>query len=104
MKGGICSDEGRPMCGGVFIDNHINALICPKHSKYRAGLHKVKFGGLAKRFQAYDAASRFLTGVRFKSDEATFDERDYKKDNPLGFSNIADKWLSYHAGNVRAGT
>ena len=104
MIGGIYSEERCPVCGGKFVDNHINALICPKHPKCKADSLRVKFGNLYKRFKGYEQANRFLTGVRFKTDELTFDERDYKRDNPLGFSNMADKWLSYHSGEVRPGT
>jgi integrase len=104
MKGGIYSDERCPICGGVFIDNHVNALICPTHPRCRAGSHKVKFGALTKRFRSYDTAARCLIGFRFKTDENTFDERDYKRDNPLGFSSMADKWLRIHSEKVRAGT
>jgi integrase len=104
MNGGIYSDERCPLCGGVFIDNHLNALVCSTHPGCRAGSFKVKFLGLTKRFRSYDAANRFLTGVRFKTDEDTYDARDYRQGNPLGFSNMADKWLSYHSERVRAGT
>lgn len=83
MKGGIYSDEKCPICGSHFIDNHINALVCPNHQKIKASRLRVKFGDVKKRFQSYDDASRFLNGVRFKTDEMTFDPRDYKRDNPL---------------------
>lgn len=53
----------------------------------------VRFGNLTKRFDEYKAAERFLNGLRFKSDEGSFDPRDYRKDNPLGFANLATKWL-----------
>ena len=104
MKGGIYSDEKCPVCGGKFTDNHFNALACLSHPKCRASSFVVRFGSLTKRFKAYSDASRFLNGLRFKTDEATFDERDYKKDNPLGLTNMADKWLKYHSQEVRAGT
>lgn len=101
MKGGIYSDEKCPVCGCAFIDNHMNALACPNHPKIRATSFKVKFGDLTKRFKAYDDANRFLTGVRFKTDERTFDPRDYKKDNPLSFANMVKKWLEYKKDEVR---
>lgn len=104
MKGGIYSDERCPSCGGRLVDNHVNALTCKAHQKCRATRFKVIFGSVTKRFKSYQDASRFLTGLRFKTDESTFDERDYRKDNPLGFSNMADKWLSYHLPEVRPGS
>jgi len=60
----------------------------------------VKFGReIYRRFQSYERASRFLNGIRFKTDEGTFDIRDYKKDNPLGFENLSEKWLEIKASS-----
>jgi integrase len=104
MKGGIYSDEICPVCGGRLMDNHVNALACKTHPTCRATRFKVIFGSITKRFKSHQDASRFLTGLRFKTDESTFDERDYRKGNPLGFSNMADKWLSRHLEEVRPGS
>jgi integrase len=103
MKGGIYSDERCLVCGGKFKDTG-NALVCPEHPKSRATRFVVRFGNITKRYKSYDEAYRFLTGVRFKTDESTFDERDYRKDNPLGFTNMARKWLTYKADEVRPGS
>lgn len=103
MKGGIYTEEVCPLCGGPFRDTG-RSLTCPVHPNCRATRYRVIFGSTTKRFRSYDEANRFLTGIRFKTDEKTFDARDYKKDNPLSFSNMADKWLSYHCEEVRAGT
>jgi len=92
MIGGIYSDERCPICGGVFVDNHINALICPNHPKITARSLKVKFGSLCKRFLSYEDAAFQLTGWRFKKKEKSFDERDYKKDNPLGFTSLMNQY------------
>lgn len=54
---------------------------------------RVRFRGVRRRFNNYEDASNFLSGVRFKAKEGSFDERDYRADNPLGFSNYADKYL-----------
>ena len=54
---------------------------------------QVRFGKITKRFKDYGLAERFLTGLRFKSDEGTFDIRDYRMDNPLGFENMVEKFL-----------
>lgn len=104
MLGGIYSYEKCPICGGGFVDNHRDGLTCPVHPRMRAARHFVKFGKLFKRIKEYADANRFLTGVRFKTDEKTYDVRDYKKDNPLGFTNMSNKWLSYHEGEVREGS
>jgi hypothetical protein len=100
MKGGVYSDENCPVCGGKFKD-YGNALCCPVHPKCRATRFKVKFGEITKRFKSYEEASRFLTGLRFKTDEKTFDPRDYKRDNPLSFVNMSKKWLEYKESGVR---
>ena len=70
----------------------------------KGGIYRTKYGWqvrfgrkLTKHFKDLGAAERFLTGVRFKSDEGTFDIRDYKSDNPLGFENQVEKWLKYKA-------
>ena len=34
-----------------------------------------------------------MIGLRFENDKGTFDIRDYHKDNPIGFENLANKWL-----------
>jgi integrase len=67
-------------------------------------MFKVLFGTITKRTRSYDAAFRFLTGLRFKTDERTFDERDYRRDNPLGFTNLSRKYLQYRQGEVRPGS
>ena len=104
MKGGIYLDEHCLVCGGRFVDNHINALTCNAHTKCKASNLKVIFGSITKRFKSYKDASRFLTGLRFKTDENTFDERDYRKENPLGFVNMSKKWLQFRHDEVKPGS
>ncbi len=95
MIGGIYSDQCCPVCGGKFKDNGKDGLVCPSHRDQRATTFRVKFGRkVRRRFGGdYFAAQRFLTGLRFKNDEGSFDVRDYSADNPLGFENLALKWL-----------
>lgn len=93
MKGGIYSSEKCPVCGSLFKDAG-NSLICPNHKNIRATRLFVKFGTILKRFKSYEQAQRFLTGLRFKTDENTLDERDYKRNNPLGFINMSSKFLA----------
>lgn len=100
MKGGIYSDEKCPICGGKYRDFG-NALCCPIHPKCKASSFKVKFGDITKRFKSYGEAARFLIGLRFKTDENTFDARDYKKDNPLSFTNMVNKWLEHKKDEVK---
>lgn len=62
---------------------------------FRDGRPIVRFGrSVYKRCKSLQEAERFLTGLRFKSDEGTFDVRDYRKDQPLGFKNLAKGFIS----------
>jgi len=60
----------------------------------------VRFGKLTRRFRAYEEAFRFLTGVRYETDQGKFDIRDYQADNPLGFANLAEQWLTHKKASV----
>nr|BDD45896.1 hypothetical protein 1 [bacterium] len=105
MKGGIYSDQKCLICGGIFQDNKKDALICPDHPEQRATRFKIRFGrGISRRFKDYEAADRFVTGLRYKSDEGTFDPRDYQSDNPMGFTNLADQWLEIKKREIRKGS
>lgn len=64
--------------------------------------HQVRYGEkLCKHFKSLELAERFLTGIRFKVDEGTFDIRDYRSNNPLGFGNLVDKWLEFKKKTVK---
>ncbi len=53
----------------------------------------VRFGrSISKWFKDRAEAERFLTGLRYETDKGTFDIRDYQKDKPLSFSNLADQY------------
>ena len=103
MIGGIYSDQRCPVCGSKFRDNGKNGLVCPSHPGQRATKLRVKFGRKIRRRFAndYAGASRFLNGLRFKHDEGTLDPRDYQPDNPLGFENLALKWLEVKKRDVK---
>ncbi len=95
MKGGIYTRQKCPTCKIAFKDNHRNGLSCSSHPKQFASKFIVKFDSVFKNFSSYTEAQRFLTGLRFKTDEGSYDSRDYKHDIPLGFKNLAEKWLEY---------
>jgi integrase len=62
----------------------------------------VRFGrAISKRFRTMEEAERFLTGLRYENDKGTFDLRDYAKDKPLSFSNLADQYLEVKRQRVR---
>lgn len=102
MLGGIHSDQRCKVCGSRFKDNRKNELLCPKHPDQQATRSRVYFKGVTKRFPSYAEASRFLTGLRFKEDEGSFDAREYKKGNPLGFETLALEWLELRKREVSA--
>jgi integrase len=104
MLGGIYSDQVCPDCSRRFKDDGRTGLLCPDHPDRRATRFRVYFRGVTKRFGIYKEARRFLTGLRYKFDENTFDERDYKQDNPLGFANLAEKWLEIKRATVKHNT
>jgi integrase len=62
----------------------------------------VRFGrAISKRFRSLDEAERFLTGLRYENDKGTFDLRDYAKNKPLSFSNLADDYLRVKKKEVK---
>jgi integrase len=99
MKGYIGSRDKCITCGGRLVhDERRKGCFCLKHPQYGATRFYVKFGrDIYRRFQSYEAAARFLNGIRFKTDEGTFDIRDYRKNNPLGFENLCERWLEIKA-------
>src|SRR3990172_1040427 len=104
MVGGIYSREKCVLCGKNLRDTG-RGMACPDHPKQRNdhGLY-VKVAGFTKRFNSdYAAAVRFLTGIRFKKDEGSFDRRDYAADRPLAFANLIAKWLEYKKDEVSPG-
>lgn len=99
MAGGIYSDQ-RCICGKTLKDTG-KSLSCPDHPQFKATRFKVKFSGLTKRFKQYEDAARFLTGVRFKTDEQTFDIRDYQRDNPLSFINASERYKKHREPDIK---
>lgn len=93
MLGGIYADQRCRLCNRRLQDDGRKSVCCPDHPEEQATRLKVIFKTVTKRFRSYAEAQRFLTGLRFKSDEGTFDARDYRADAPLGFTTLAEKWL-----------
>lgn len=101
MNGGIYSREKCAVCDGNLRDNG-KSMACPFHPRQQSdqGLY-VKAFGITRRFDRnYAGAQRFLTGVRFKRDEGSFDRRDYDHNRPLGFDNLIGKWLEYKRDEI----
>jgi len=107
MKGDIYTRQKCSICGGKMVHNPKRCgLFCISHPKQAAYADFfVKFGrDINKRFKSYEKAERFLTGLRWEVDQNTFDPRDYKVDQPLGFSNLIEKWLDIIKKEKRYGT
>lgn len=96
MKGNIYPGDYKercPICGSKFKHYQPNGLWCPDHPQCRPTSYQVRFGNLTNRFKNYEEAYRRLTGWRYETQHGKFDYRDYRKDNPLGFAQLADKFL-----------
>jgi integrase len=104
MRGYIYSYQTCPVCGGKFeyIERR-GALICPKHKdQFATSQFRVRFGrDIHKRFKTFQEAERFLTGLRYEVDKGTFDPRDYRQEQPLGFTTLALNWLSVKKQEVK---
>ena len=54
----------------------------------------VRFGrDISRWFKHREMAERYLTGLRYETDQGKFDKRDYQKDRPLSFDTLAEKYL-----------
>ena len=95
MQGNVYTREKCIICCGSLIHNETKGgCFCQTHPQVAATKQfYVKFKGVNKRFKAYIDAIRFLNGVRYKAYENSFDRKDYQKDLPYGFTNLALKYL-----------
>ena len=101
MTGGIYTDQKCPLCRNVLKDDRTKTVRCPDHPRQIATSFRVHFHNVKRRFKNYQEAHRFLTGLRYKTDENTFDERDYSGKKPLSFANLATKWLAVKKETVK---
>ena len=53
----------------------------------------LRFKSITRRSDNLQDLERMLTGMQYEIDRGKFDPRDYRKDQPLGFTNISEKWL-----------
>ena len=82
-------------------DERRHNCVCHKCKTAATGDYRVKFGrDVRKRFSTYDEAAHFLSGIRFKTSEGSFDARDYQHDNPMAFKKQVDRWLTIKDGDV----
>lgn len=59
----------------------------------RGSRYVMRFKGITRRSNSLDKLERMLNGLRYELDQGKFDPRDYQQDQPLGFTNISEKWL-----------
>jgi integrase len=76
-------------------------MICPYHPQLKASNFRVYFQGVTKRFSSYEDAFNHLNGLRFEAYHGKFDPRDYRKDQPLGFENLANQWLKIKEQEIK---
>jgi integrase len=105
MLGGIYTGEDCPLCGQRMRDNGRSAVCCPKHRNQITNNIYVRFGrDIKRRFKAYEAASRFLNGVRYESDKGSFDPRDYSANRPLSFTNLSERYIEIREKDLKPGS
>ena len=103
MEGNIYSEQRCSVCGSKFRNNGKTGVVCPNHPNQFATKMEVIFRKIHKRFRVYEEAAQFLSGLRYKVVENTFDARDYQKDLPLSFTNQSKKWLETKKAKVLTG-
>jgi integrase len=105
MLGGIYTEEKCALCGTRMVDNHRDAVSCPKHRNQKAHNLLIRFGRqFRKRCTNYDLACRILTGIRFKYDEGSYDPRDYEISNPLGLEKQIERYLEIKEVTLKYGS
>lgn len=95
MKGNITTRDQCIVCGSNLVHNDKrNGCFCPEHPQVGATTFIVRFGeDIYRRFKNYQHAAQFLTGLRYKTGEGSFDAMDYRNDNPHGFTNLSERYL-----------
>lgn len=98
MAGNVYTRQKCPVCGSSMKhDERKRGCFCPSHN-IPATTFFVKFNGVFKNFTSYSEAIRFLTGLRYKFDEGSFDSGDYRKDQPNSFKNLVETYLTRKEG------
>ena len=99
MKGNITTREICFVCKSNLIhDERRNGCFCPEHPQVGATTFIVRFGSdIYRRFKNYQQATQFLTGLRYKTGEGSYDPNDYRKENPNGFRNLSERYLKKKA-------
>ena len=64
-----------------------------EENKRKGSRYIVRFKQVFKRFDDLREAEQFLNTLRYREGRGEFDERDYQKNQPLGFHTISQQWL-----------
>jgi len=98
MKGNIYTRQRCSICDSPLVhDERRGGCFCKNHPEIQAGKDfYLKFGKeINKRFRTYDRAYHYLIGMRYEVEQNKFDARDHLFSNPLGFDNLAKKYLAF---------
>lgn len=103
MKGGIYSRQKCPVCGSALVDDRSTGLYCKTHPDQKASKFLVWHPpNISRNFKDYQQAYDFLYFVRGQVRAGLFDERDFRQDNPLGFSNLVDEYITFKSKRIRS--
>ena len=98
MKGTVSTSQKCWECGGVLkYDERSESLKCKKHPHiiWRNNCF-VRFGrDHTKRFKTVSEAARHLNYIRVQTDNGTFDQREWAKDQPLSFISLRQKYVAH---------
>jgi len=74
----------------------------------KGGIYKTRYGynvrfgrKLTKHFKHLIDAERFLNYIRHQTDIGKFDLRDWQRNSPLQFDNLAEKWIQNKSKQVK---
>lgn len=102
MKGNIYTSEACACGGRLRHDANVDGFRCLACNRVSIPENmRVKFGReTSRRFEGhnYRGARQFLEGLRFKTVEGSYDQRDYQKCSPLGLHPQSRRWLKTKTG------
>ena len=77
-------------------------MFCPNHPQIKPTSFRVYFDKVYKRFDNYESALNFLSGLRFEASSGKLDPRDYQtKSKPLAFKRLVLEWLELKARQIK---
>ena len=91
----LCQNKG--LNGTLKYIEGKGILQCSSHPKIIwSGACEVRFGRQhTKRFKTVKEAERHLNYIRVQSDDGTFDQREWAKNQPLSFLSLREKFINF---------